>query len=129
MLTATKAKLQASAVSSEGSRTPSDNALYGWWNRGVVLAVSVLLLLPCFWHQRIEAGDLGSHVYNAWLAQLVQQGRAPGVYIVWQSDNILFDLLLFYFAKAFGLVVAQKMVVSLCVLIFFWGVIALMRAA
>jgi len=129
MVTATKAKLPASAVSSEGSRTPSENALYGWWNRAVVLAVSVLLLLPCFWHQRIEAGDLGSHVYNAWLAQLVQEGRAPGVYIVWQWDNILFDLLLFYSAKAFGLAVAQKMVVSLSVLIFFWGVFALMRAS
>ena len=94
----------------------------------VVVTVSALLLVPCFWHQRIEAGDLGSHVYNTWLAQLVHEGRAPGVYIVWQWDNILFDLLLFYFAEVFGLAVAQKIVVSLCVLIFFWGVFALMRA-
>src|SRR5215472_4338549 len=129
MLTATKTKLQTPAIRSEDSAIAPGQVFYGWRNRVAVLAVSIFLLVPCFWHQRIEAGDLGSHVYNAWLAQLVQEGRAPGVYIVWQWDNILFDLLLFYSAIAFGLVVAQKMVVSLCVLIFFWGVFALMRAA
>src|SRR5215470_6186272 len=80
-------------------------------NLAAVLLLSALVLGPCFWHQRIQAGDLGSHVYNAWLAQLVHEGRAPGVYLVWQWDNILFDLLLFYFAKAFGLAVAQRMAV------------------
>ena len=129
MLTATKAKPQTPAIRSEDSATAPEQVFYGWRNRVAVLAVSIFLLVPCFWHQRIEAGDLGSHVYNAWLAQLVHEGRAPGVYLVWQCDNILFDLLLFYFAKAFGLAVAQRMAVSLCVLIFFWGVFALMRAA
>src|ERR1700751_5414799 len=28
-----------------------------------VLIISALLLLPCFWHKRIEAGDLPSHTY------------------------------------------------------------------
>jgi hypothetical protein len=129
MLTATKAKPQTPAIRSEDSATPPEKDFYGWRNRVAVLAVSTLLLVPCFWHQRIEAGDLGSHVYNVWLAQLVHEGRAPGVYLVWQWDNILFDLLLFYSAKAFGLALAQRLVVSLCVLIFFWGVFALMRAA
>jgi len=92
-----------------------------------IFLVSILLLIPCFWHAHIEGGDLGSHLYNAWLAQLVQQGRAPGVYVVWQWDNILFDLLLFYFAKAFGFAAAEKIAVSLCVLIFFWGSFALMK--
>jgi len=36
-----------------------------------VLPICVQLLVPCFWHQRIEAGDLASHVYNAWLANEV----------------------------------------------------------
>jgi hypothetical protein len=90
--------------------------------------VSLFLLVPCFWHAHIEAGDLGSHVYNAWLVQLVQQGKAPGVYTVWQWDNILFDLLLFYSAKVFGFVAAEKIAVSLCVLIFFWGLFLLMKA-
>jgi len=87
----------------------------------IFLLISLLLVIPCFWHAHIEAGDLGSHLYNAWLAELVHQGRAPGVYIIWQWDNILFDLMLFYFAKAVGLFAAEKIAVSLCVLIFFWG--------
>ena len=94
----------------------------------VCLSISVLLLIPCFWHARIEAGDLGSHVYNAWLALLVQQGKAPGVYTVWQWNNVLFDLVLFYLAKAFGFVVAGKLAVSLCVLVFFWGVFAFVKS-
>jgi len=92
------------------------------------LLISVLLLLPCFWHAHIEAGDLGSHVYNAWLAQLVQQGQAPGIYTVRQWDNVFFDFLLLYLAKAFGFVAAEKTAVSFCVLIFFWGIFAFMRA-
>jgi len=94
----------------------------------LVLAISVLLLVPCFWHAHIEAGDLGSHVYNAWLVQLVQQGRAPGVYVIWQWDNLLFDLLLSFFAKAFGFTLAEKFSVSLCVLIFFWGLFLFMKS-
>ena len=90
--------------------------------------VSVLLLIPCLWHAHIEAGDLGSHVYNAWLAQLIGEGQAPGLYIVRQWDNVLFDVLLLNFADLLGLALAEKLAVSLCVLVFFWGVFALMRA-
>jgi hypothetical protein len=95
----------------------------------LIVLISFLLLIPCFWHCHIEAGDLGSHTYNAWLAQLVGQGRAPGVYVVWQWQNVLFDLLLFYLAKLFGFAAAEKIAVSLCVLIFFWGVFALITVA
>jgi hypothetical protein len=91
--------------------------------------VSFLLLIPCFWHRHIEAGDLGSHVYNAWLAQLIQQGRAPGLYIVRQRNNVFFDLLLLHLANLFGLTAAEKIAVSLCVLSFFWGLFFLMKAA
>jgi len=93
-----------------------------------VLAVSAGLLVPCFWHRRIEAGDLGSHVYNAWLAQLIERGHAPGLYVARQWNNVLFDLLLLRFGSLFGLSVAQKIVVPLCVLIFFWGAFALLAA-
>ena len=92
---------------------------------GVGLLVSLAILIPCFWHRHIQAGDLASHVYNAWLAQLVEQGKAPGVYIVWQWKNVLFDLMLLQFAKIFGFGVAEKIAVSLCVLMFFWGVFTL----
>jgi len=46
----------------------------------LALLVSAVILIPCFWQRHIQAGDLASHVYNAWLAQLVGQGNAPGVY-------------------------------------------------
>lgn len=90
--------------------------------------VSLLLLTPCIWHRRIEAGDLGSHVYNAWLAQLIPKGQAPGLYLVNRWDNVLFDLLLLKFGNLFGLAAAEKIAVCVCVLIFFWGTFALIAA-
>src|SRR5216110_3204539 len=85
------------------------------------------MVVPCWWHRRIEAGDLASHVYNAWLAQLIEKGQAPGLYIARQWNNILFDVTLLRVANLFGLAVAEKIVVSACVLIFFWGVLAFIR--
>lgn len=95
-----------------------------WWR---VLAISAALLAPCLWHRRIEAGDLPSHVYNAWLAQLIAKGQAPGLYIATQWHNVLFDVTLLRVANLVGLAAAQKIVVSLCVLIFFWGAFAFLR--
>jgi len=92
------------------------------------LAISAGLLIPCFWHRRIEAGDLASHVYNAWLAQLIERGQAPGLYLARQWNNVLFDLLLLKLGNLFGLAAAQKIVVPLCVLIFFWGAFAVLAA-
>ena len=87
--------------------------------------VSLAMLIPCVWHRHIQAGDVASHVYNAWLAKLVEQGKAPGVYLVWQWKNVLFDLLLLHLANLFGFGLAEKMAVSVCVLVFFWGVFTL----
>jgi hypothetical protein len=92
-------------------------------------AISALILLPCVWHRRIEAGDLASHVYNTWLAQLIANGQAPGLYIAKQWNNVLFDLMLLRAANLVGLAAAQKIVVSICVLVFFWGVFAFIRVA
>lgn len=91
-----------------------------------VTALSALLLIPCWWHRRIEAGDLASHVYNAWLAQLIEKGEAPGMYLSRQWNNVLFDLALLKSASLVGLPAAEKIVVSACVLIFFWGAFALL---
>jgi hypothetical protein len=93
-----------------------------------VMLISLLLIVPCFWHRHIEAGDLPSHVYNAWLAQLVTQGQAPGLYLVHRYDNVLFDMTLFYAANLFGIHAAEKIVVSICVLILVWGVFSLVAA-
>jgi hypothetical protein len=91
--------------------------------------LTILLLIPIFWHQHIAAGDLPSHTYNAWLAQLIHKQQAPGLYTVAQFHNVLFDLLLLYSAKILGLAAAEKFSVALCVLIFFWGTFAFAAAA
>ena len=106
-----------------------NNSLRKKQEAGIGLLVSLAILIPCFWHRHIQAGDLASHVYNAWLSQLVEQGRAPGVYLVWQWKNVLFDLILLYLAKIFGFGAAERIAVSLCVLVFFWGVFALASVA
>lgn len=93
----------------------------------LVLAISAALLVPCVWHRRIEGGDLPSHVYNAWLAQLIARGQAPGLYIVTQWHNVLFDVTLLGVANLVGLAAAQKIVVSIGVLVFFWGAFAFIR--
>src|SRR5271168_3281127 len=95
----------------------------------LILAISLAMIVPCLWHQRIEAGDLGSHVYNAWLSQLIEKGQAPGLYIVPKWNNVLFDWSLLYAANLLGFAAAQKILVSACVLIFFWGVFSLVAAA
>jgi hypothetical protein len=93
-----------------------------------ILLVSAAVLIPCFWHKRIEAGDLPSHVYDAWLAQLIQKGQAPGLYFSGQWNNILFDVTLLWLTKVAGFGAAQKIAVSLCVLTFFWGVFSFVNA-
>ena len=87
-----------------------------------ILILSALLIIPCLWHRHIEAGDLASHTYNAWLSELIGKGQAPGLYIVRQWNNVLFDALLSGLGKWVGLTVAEKIAVSSCVVIFFWGV-------
>ncbi|HVN02789.1 MAG TPA: hypothetical protein VMT86_00150 [Bryobacteraceae bacterium] len=87
----------------------------------VAVLISALLLVPCFWQQRIQAGDLSSHIYNAWLAQLIERGQAPGLTIARQSNNVLFDLMLSWLMRAYGAAAAQRIAVSIAVLVFFWG--------
>jgi hypothetical protein len=94
-----------------------------------VLLISASLLLPCFWHKRIEAGDLPSHTYNAWLSQLIARGQAPGLYIESRWDNVLSDIALAKLGALTGFVVAEHIVVALAVLIFFWGAFTLISAA
>ena len=89
-----------------------------------VIAFSMLLLVPCFWQPRIQAGDLSSHLYNAWLAQLIERGQAPGLTLARQSNNLLFDLMLSGLMRAFGAAAAQRIAVSVAVLVFFWGAFA-----
>ena len=88
------------------------------------VVASLLLLVPCYWQSRLQLGDLSSHIYNAWLAQLIESGRAPGLAIVPQTTNVLFDLMLSGLFKTLGAEAAQRISVSLAVLTFVWGAFA-----
>jgi len=92
-------------------------------------AISIPVLVPCFWHREIEAADLGSHVYNAWLVQLIRRGQVHGLWIDHRWNNVLFDYLLSAFGSFLSLRNAERIAISLCVLIFFWGIFALVSAA
>jgi hypothetical protein len=93
------------------------------WTRHPLAYViaSALLLLPCFWQSRIQAGDLSSHIYNAWLAQLIESGKTIGLQLAPRTTNVLFDLELSALMRAFSVAAAQRIAVSLAVLIFVWG--------
>lgn len=95
----------------------------------VYVLLSVAVLAPCYWQPRVQAGDLSSHIYNAWLAQLIESGRAQGLVIVSQTTNILFDLMLSALFQAFGPEIAQRIAVSVAVLVFVWGAFAFVSAA
>jgi hypothetical protein len=88
------------------------------------LAASLLLLAPCYWQPRLQAGDLSSHIYNAWLVQLIENGRTTGLAVAHQSTNVLFDLVLSGLYRALGAEAAQRVAVSAAVLTFVWGVFA-----
>jgi len=94
----------------------------------LVVLLSILFLVPCFWQSRIQAGDLSSHVYNVWLASLISQGKINGLWIAPQSTNVLFDLELEWLARHVGLGAAQHIAVSVAVLIFAWGAMAFIFA-
>src|SRR5579872_2379334 len=97
-------------------------------SRWFYVLVSIVLLAPCYWQPRVQAGDLSSHIYNAWLAQLIESGRVQGWVIVSQTTNILFDLMLSGLFKAFGAEPAQRISVSIAVLVFLWGAFAFVCA-
>jgi hypothetical protein len=128
--------VKPSQVEKQGIASPNSNGFalqdaFGfirlYWLR--VLGISAILLIPCYWQQEIEAADLGSHVYNAWLVQLIQRGEVRGLWIDHRWNNILFDYLLTGFGSLFGLRVGERIAVALCVLIFFWGMFTLVCAA
>lgn len=87
--------------------------------------LSVPLLIPCFWQKRIQATDLSSHIYNAWLSVLAAQGKLQGLYLAPQHNNVLFDFALQWLLPRVGVAAAQRIAVSLAVLIFASGALAL----
>jgi hypothetical protein len=96
--------------------------------RGLVTAVSAAMLIPVFWHPHLESCDLPSHTYNAWLAELITKGQAPGLHYISQWQNVLFDYLLLTTTRLFGYPMGERIAVAVCVLSFFWGAFALVSA-
>ncbi|HYW47722.1 MAG TPA: hypothetical protein VE959_32940 [Bryobacteraceae bacterium] len=95
-----------------------------WHSPYSYILTSIALLTPCYWQPRLQAGDLSSHIYNAWLVRLIEQGRTPGLVVVRQWTNVLFDWILSGLFRVFGAEAAQRIAVSLAVLIFVWGAFA-----
>jgi hypothetical protein len=85
------------------------------------LIVTVALLVPCFWQPHMLAGDLPSHVYNAWLASQVKQGHVAGLTVATRYTNVLTDVVLEALLNASGRVWAERVTVGASVEIFFWG--------
>lgn len=113
----------------KGSLTRSSDSMPSLKCALAGVLVSAVLLVPCFWHPRIEAGDLASHAYNAWLTMLVHQGKAPGLRLATQANNVLFDILLFRACSLFGFIAGEKVSVSIAVLVFFWGAFTIASSA
>jgi hypothetical protein len=103
---------------------PMDRVIAALRDRFKYVLISLLLLTPCYWQPRLQAGDLSSHIYNAWLAQLIESGRADGLTIVRQTTNVLFDLMLSGLFRVFGVEWSQRIAVSIAVLTFAWGAFA-----
>jgi hypothetical protein len=103
---------------------PLNRSHYGSLQNWIAIPLfSAALLIPCFWQSRIQAADLSSHIYNAWLATRIRQDTAPGLSISPQSNNILFDLMLDWLFLRVGPAWAQRVAVSISVLVFGWGAI------
>src|SRR5204862_2618440 len=74
------------------------------------LGTSALLLLPCVWQPRVGIGDFPSHIYNAWLAILIEQGQLSGMTLAHLKTNVLVDMALVWLLKHFSVLTAQRLV-------------------
>jgi hypothetical protein len=90
-------------------------------SRTLPLVISAALVIPSLWQPIVSSVDLQSHLYNAWLAELIRKGSIHGLWIGHQSTNIVVDVLLSWLLKAIGASGAERVVSSVLVLLFFWG--------
>ena len=95
----------------------------------LAFAIGVVLIIPCFWQPYVPAGDLSSHVYNAWLGGQIQSGAIDGFTITSQWMNTLGDRMLAFLLPRVGPNLAEQIVAAITVEIFFWGSFALISAA
>jgi hypothetical protein len=97
----------------------------------LIVLIAGLLLIPCFWQPRIIAGDLSSHLYNAWLAGQIEQGQVPGqsLTLAHPITNVLADWALERLLPTVGPSSAERIVAGAAVEIFFWGAFFFVVAA
>ena len=96
-------------------------------NVAAYLGLSLLCLLPCFWQERIQASDLSSHLYNAWLANVMMHHQMVGLHFASLSNNIEFDLILSTLLPALGVNWATRIAVGAAALLFFWSAFVFVR--
>src|ERR1700681_2086094 len=99
--------------------------------RALIVVVALLVLVPCLWQPHIMAGDLSSHLYNAWLAQQIQDGtlREPGLSLAHPVTNVLADWGMEALLGRVGRSGTERIVVGAAVEIFFWGAFLFVAAA
>jgi hypothetical protein len=95
----------------------------------LVVVVSQLLLIPCFWQQHVQAGDFSSHLYNAWLARQLRSTPQAGISIVHPWTNVLADYVLEALTGSAGVYWTERIVAGAAVLVFFWGAFFLISSA
>lgn len=93
------------------------------------LAITIALVIPCFWQPSIQSQDLASHVYNVWLAQQIRHNKPANLEVVVQPTNFLFDALLEQSIHFFGFDLGPKIAMAVLVTLFFWASSAFVRAA
>jgi len=88
-----------------------------------VLLVSCVVVVPCFWQPIVTPADLQSHLYNAWLANLVESGRLPvnELQLATQHTNVLIDWLLGWLLRHGSVTFAERAVCTGLILNFFWS--------
>src|SRR5260370_40906791 len=92
-----------------------------------IVGVTAALLVPCFWQEHIQAGDLSSHLYNAWLAGEIKRGAIDGLAVVPVRTNVLSDWALEAVLRSAGALWAERAVVGAAVLRFVCGAFALIN--
>ena len=108
---------------------PGAHVLSRATNRVLILVVALLLLVPCFWQPHIMAGDVPSHLYNAWLAGQIEQGKLPAqLSLAHPITNVLADWISEKLLYRFGLSATERIVVGAAVEIFFWGAFCFVAA-
>jgi len=95
-----------------------------WRNVALILLWPVLIVTPCWWQPHIQAVDLPSHLYNAWLANQIVAHPVSGLVVARQSTNVLFDWMLRSLLRVGSPETAERVAVSIAVLVFFWGAFA-----